>query len=120
MLQAPLLAYTHFLEALFVLNGCRAGLGQALRSGTGDEACSLLNSPTMARCCPSGPSQQHRSKRAAIYECVPCISHAWPMMQTISSSPESHVQASTTGNPATVGWANLPQAASATHLIAKL
>ena len=24
-MQAPLLAYTHFVEALFVLNGCSAG-----------------------------------------------------------------------------------------------
>ena len=30
MLQAPLLAYTHFLEALFVHNGCWAGLDHAL------------------------------------------------------------------------------------------
>ena len=67
-LQAPLLAYTHFLEALFVLNGCRAGLGHALHAGDAEEPSSLLNSAAMARCCPSGPSTHSRQKRAAIYE----------------------------------------------------
>jgi condensin-2 complex subunit D3 len=32
--KAPLLAYNHFLESLFVLNGCTAGL-QAARQGGG-------------------------------------------------------------------------------------
>ena len=70
-MQAPLLAYTHFLEALFVLNGCRAGLGHALHAGAAgdaEDACSLLSSAAMARCCPSGPDRHQRQKRAAIYE----------------------------------------------------
>ena len=41
--QAPLLAYNHFVEALFALNECRAGLHAAASSG--DAALSAAPAP---------------------------------------------------------------------------
>ena len=67
-MQAPLLAYNHFVESLFVLNDCRAGLhggGSAamLSDMDGADACDT----TLAQL--KGKSASARLKREAIYRC---------------------------------------------------
>ena len=64
--QAPLLAYNHFVEALFVLNDCRAGL-----HGGGSAA--LISDTDMADATEGnlaqlkGSDSSARAKREAIY-----------------------------------------------------
>lgn len=65
-LQAPLLAYNHFVEALFVLNDCRAGLhggGSAALISDSDSA--EAGESNLAQLQGSSPSA--RAKRGAIY-----------------------------------------------------
>ena len=50
MLQAPLLAYTHFLEALLVHNGCREGLGHALHAWQISGLIVVSHPPFMNQC----------------------------------------------------------------------
>lgn len=66
LLQAPLLAYNHFVEALFVLNDCRAGLhgggSAALISDTDSSEAGQSNLTHL-----KGSSPSARAKREAIY-----------------------------------------------------
>lgn len=65
-MQAPLLAYNHFVEALFVLNDCRAGLhggGSAALISDADMADAAEGN--LAQLKGSAPSA--RAKREAIY-----------------------------------------------------
>ena len=82
--QAPLLVYNHFVEALFVLNDCRAGLRAcAAEGGTGQdgppaasqadasgEALSQVVGVPGGPGSLGGPSPQARAKRDAIYKCA--------------------------------------------------
>jgi hypothetical protein len=65
-LQAPLLAYNHFVEAVFVLNECRSGLQS---EGLADEPLSQLTGSADSRavCSLAGPSPTSRAKRDTIY-----------------------------------------------------
>ena len=65
--QAPLLAYNHFVEALFVLNDCQAGLhagGAAAAALANDVAASSRDA-----FCLKGSSPRTRGQRDAIYKC---------------------------------------------------
>ena len=83
-LQAPLLAYNHFVEALFVLNDCREGVhggaGIAMTDGGADGRHLKGASPAM------------RAKRDAIYRRGPaglmCGAH-W----ALASSQMQHCEA---------------------------
>ncbi|KAK9842050.1 hypothetical protein WJX81_006195 [Elliptochloris bilobata] len=83
--KAPLLAYNHFVEALFVLNDCRAGLRAWTAAGGGDSqegppgasqaeaGAETLSQVVGAPGCPGslgGPSLQARAKRDAIYRAL--------------------------------------------------
>ena len=71
-LQAPLLAYNHFVEALFVLNDCRAGLhgggSVALISDTDSAQAGESNLAQL-----QGSSPSARAKREAIYRSAASI-----------------------------------------------
>ena len=83
-MQAPLLAYNHFVEALFVLNDCRAGLcacaavggsahdgpPAASQADAGGEALSQVVGAPGGPGSLAGPSPQAREKRDAIYKCA--------------------------------------------------
>ena len=66
--QAPLLAYNHFVEAVFVLNECRPGL---LAAAIDEDPISLIQltaSPAAAGACRlTGPDEATRAKRDTIY-----------------------------------------------------
>ena len=65
-LQAPLLAYNHFVEALFVLNDCRAGLhGGGSAALISDTDTADANESQLAQL--KGSSASARGKREAIY-----------------------------------------------------
>ncbi len=65
-LQAPLLAYNHFVEALFVLNDCRAGLhGGGSAALISDTDMADATEGNLAQLKGSAPSA--RAKREAIY-----------------------------------------------------
>lgn len=68
-MQAPLLAYNHFVESMFVLNGCRDGLlglsGNAMAS-QGDALASQSGSLGQDFGL-KGSSAQLREKRVTIY-----------------------------------------------------
>lgn len=67
-MQAPLLAYNHFVEAVFVLNECRAGLHA---SGPPEEPLSqTVGSGAEARGAFSLTGQASRAKRDTIYRCA--------------------------------------------------
>jgi len=64
--QAPLLAYNHFVEALFVLNDCRAGLhGGGSAALITDTHMADATEGSLAQLKGSAPSA--RAKREAIY-----------------------------------------------------
>lgn len=64
--QAPLLAYNHFVEALFVLNDCRAGLhGGGSAALVSDIDMADATEGKLAQLKGSAPSA--RAKREAIY-----------------------------------------------------
>lgn len=64
--QAPLLAYNHFVEALFVLNDCRAGLhGGGSAALISDTEMADATEGKLAQLKGSAPSA--RAKREAIY-----------------------------------------------------
>ena len=64
--QAPLLAYNHFVEALFVLNDCRAGLhGAGSAAIISDTDMADATEGSLAQLKGSAPSA--RAKREAIY-----------------------------------------------------
>ena len=69
--QAPLLAYTHFVEALFVMNGCRAGLAGsaagAVAAAEGADALSLLSAPDSGNARMRGATSAARGHRETIY-----------------------------------------------------
>lgn len=72
MLQAPLLAYNHFVEALFVLNDCRAGLhGGGSAALISDTDSTEAGQSSLVHLKGSSPSA--RAKREAIYRsaCTP-------------------------------------------------
>ena len=79
-MQAPLLAYTHFVEAIYVMNGCRAGLvgvnaGGSVAAAEGADALTLLATPgsgTSPRLL--GDSVEARSNRDVVYRCT-CVRH---------------------------------------------
>ena len=68
-LQAPLLAYTHFVEAVFVLNECRPGLQAGAAE---DDPVSLTQvlagPPAQGACRLTGPDPANRAKRDTIYK----------------------------------------------------
>lgn len=95
--QAPLLAYNHFVEALFVLNDCRAGLQQTCAAwgpsqggpeslSQGDAGAETLSQVVGAPGGPgslAGPSPQARGKRDAVYRrgpCDACLTPHGPLM----------------------------------------
>ena len=66
LLQAPLLAYNHFVESLFVLNDCRAGLhGGGSAALISDTDSSEAGESNLAHLKGSSPSA--RARREAIY-----------------------------------------------------
>ena len=67
-MQAPLLAYNHFVESLFVLNDCRAGLhGGGSAAMLSDMDGADASDTTLAQL--KGKSASARLKREAIYRC---------------------------------------------------
>lgn len=74
-MQAPLLAYNHFVESLFVLNGCRAGLhGGGSAATLSDMDGADASDSNLAKL--KGSSAAARLKREAIYRCLLCARHA--------------------------------------------
>ena len=70
-MQAPLLAYNHFVESLFVLNDCRAGLyggGSAAMLSDMDGADAADSNLAQLK----GNSASARHKRDVIYRCPAC------------------------------------------------
>ena len=67
-MQAPLLAYNHFVEALFVLNDCQAGLhGGGSAALITDTDMADASQGTLAQLKGSAPLA--RAKRESIYRC---------------------------------------------------
>ena len=67
-LQAPLLAYNHFVEAVFVLNECRPGLQAAAPEEDPIALTQLMAGPVAAGACRLiGSDEATRAKRDTIY-----------------------------------------------------
>ena len=66
--QAPLLAYNHFVEAVFVLNECRTGLHAS--GGPSEEPLSQTAGSAEASGAFSLTGQACRTKRDTIYRCA--------------------------------------------------
>ena len=81
-LQAPLLAYNDFVEAVFVLNECRPGLQAAAAEDDPISLTQLMAGPVAAGACRlTGPDKATRAKRDTIYRCLTI-----PQTQTQSSA----------------------------------
>jgi condensin-2 complex subunit D3 len=63
LLQAPLLAYNHFVEALFALNECRA----ALHASSGEASSSVAAPALPGAFSLAGAGAAMRAKRDTIY-----------------------------------------------------
>ncbi|KAK9803508.1 hypothetical protein WJX73_000161 [Symbiochloris irregularis] len=74
--KAPLLAYTHFQESIFVMNACRAGLvgsnaGDSVAAAEGTDALTLLNTPGSEMTHRlAGSSALARSNRETVYKAL--------------------------------------------------
>jgi hypothetical protein len=67
-LQAPLLAYNHFVEAVFVLNEYRPGLQTAAAEEDPLSLTQVMAAPVAAGACRlTGPEEATRAKRDTIY-----------------------------------------------------
>ena len=67
-LQAPLLAYNHFVEAVFVLNECRPGLAASGSEGDQISQTQVAGPPASQGACRlTGPDKATRAKRDTIY-----------------------------------------------------
>jgi len=71
-MQAPLLAYNHFVEAVFVLNECRPGL-QASASDNDPISLTQMTAGQVAEgaCRLTGSEEATRAKRDTIYRSAP-------------------------------------------------
>lgn len=79
--QAPLLAYNHFVESLFVLNDCRAGLhggGSAALISDTDMADGAEGNLAQLK----GPAPAARAKREAIYRSAAHTGHTLDTHET--------------------------------------
>lgn len=75
-MQAPLLAYNHFVEAVFVLNECRPGLQAAAANDDPISLTQVMAGPAAEGACRlTGPNEAARAKRDTIYKCVPWMFH---------------------------------------------
>lgn len=67
-LQAPLLAYNHFVEAVFVLNECRPGLAASGSEGDPISLTQVGGPPASQGACRlTGADEATRAKRDTIY-----------------------------------------------------
>ena len=68
-LQAPLLAYNHFVEAVFVLNECRPGLQATAAEDDPVSLTQIMSGPAAQGACRlTGAEPANRAKRDTIYK----------------------------------------------------